>query len=136
MGQHGRGYDGRSNKKTEVAITAKYLPQRFSNHSPTASNTSISALWPPHGVDDDDDDARRCSTTWPWPKALAAKPSTLVLLTLALQPAYALIEVLEAVGLWLLKRWGEYFAVIATSVFLLDLPSYPRPCCPIGRPSP
>jgi uncharacterized membrane protein (DUF2068 family) len=50
-------------------------------------------------------------------KALAAKPSTLVLLTLALI-AYALIEVLEAVGLWLLKRWGEYFAVIATSVFL------------------
>jgi uncharacterized membrane protein (DUF2068 family) len=50
-------------------------------------------------------------------KALAAKPSTLVLLTLALT-GYALIEVLEAVGLWLLKRWGEYFAVIATSVFL------------------
>jgi uncharacterized membrane protein (DUF2068 family) len=50
-------------------------------------------------------------------KALAAKPATLVLLTLALI-AYALIEVLEAVGLWLLKRWGEYFAVIATSVFL------------------
>ncbi len=50
-------------------------------------------------------------------KALAAKPSTLVLLTLMLI-AYALIELLEAVGLWLLKRWGEYFAVIATSVFL------------------
>jgi len=50
-------------------------------------------------------------------KALAAKPSTLVLLTLALT-AYALIEVVEAVGLWLLKRWGEYFAVVATSVFL------------------
>src|ERR1700722_18107354 len=50
-------------------------------------------------------------------KALAAKPSTLALLTLMLT-AYALIEVLEAVGLWLLKRWGEYFAVIATSVFL------------------
>jgi uncharacterized membrane protein (DUF2068 family) len=50
-------------------------------------------------------------------KALAAKPSTLALLTLMLT-AYALIEVLEGVGLWLLKRWGEYFAVIATSVFL------------------
>ena len=24
----------------------------------------------------------------------------------------------EAVGLWLLRRWGEYFAVIATCVFL------------------
>jgi uncharacterized membrane protein (DUF2068 family) len=50
-------------------------------------------------------------------KALAAKPATLALLTLMLT-GYALIEVLEAVGLWLLKRWGEYFAVIATSVFL------------------
>src|ERR1700759_4828173 len=50
-------------------------------------------------------------------KALAAKPSTLVLLTLMLA-AYALLEVVEGVGLWLLKRWGEYFAVIATSVFL------------------
>src|ERR1700761_3148046 len=50
-------------------------------------------------------------------KALAAKPSTLALLTLALT-GYALVEVIEAVGLWLVKRWGEYFAVIATSVFL------------------
>jgi uncharacterized membrane protein (DUF2068 family) len=50
-------------------------------------------------------------------KALAAKPSTLALLTLMLA-AYALIELVEAVGLWLLKRWGEYFAVVATSVFL------------------
>jgi uncharacterized membrane protein (DUF2068 family) len=50
-------------------------------------------------------------------KALAAKPSTLSLLTLALA-GYALIEVVEGVGLWLLKRWGEYFAVVATSVFL------------------
>ncbi|CDO29295.1 DUF2127 domain-containing protein [Mycolicibacterium porcinum] len=32
--------------------------------------------------------------------------------------AYALIEFIEAVGLWLMKRWGEYFAVIATGVFL------------------
>jgi uncharacterized membrane protein (DUF2068 family) len=32
--------------------------------------------------------------------------------------AYALIELIEAVGLWLMKRWGEYFAVIATSAFL------------------
>jgi uncharacterized membrane protein (DUF2068 family) len=29
--------------------------------------------------------------------------------------AYALIEFIEAVGLWMLKRWGEYFAVVATS---------------------
>src|SRR6201996_4922672 len=50
-------------------------------------------------------------------EARAAKPSTLALLTLMLA-GYAALEILEAVGLWLLKRWGEYFAVIATSVFL------------------
>lgn len=50
-------------------------------------------------------------------RALATKPSTLTLLTVALT-AYALVEVAEGVGLWLLKRWGEYFAVVATSVFL------------------
>ncbi|WP_131723413.1 DUF2127 domain-containing protein, partial [Mycobacteroides abscessus] len=32
--------------------------------------------------------------------------------------AYASIEFIEAIGLWLMKRWGEYFAVIATSIFL------------------
>jgi uncharacterized membrane protein (DUF2068 family) len=31
---------------------------------------------------------------------------------------YAAIELVEAVGLWLMARWGEYFAVVATSVFL------------------
>jgi uncharacterized membrane protein (DUF2068 family) len=27
---------------------------------------------------------------------------------------YAAVEIIEAVGLWLLQRWGEYFAVVAT----------------------
>jgi uncharacterized membrane protein (DUF2068 family) len=31
---------------------------------------------------------------------------------------YALIELTEGVGLWLGRRWGEYFAMVATSVFL------------------
>jgi uncharacterized membrane protein (DUF2068 family) len=31
---------------------------------------------------------------------------------------YALIELVESVGLWLEKRWGEYFAMVATSIFL------------------
>lgn len=31
---------------------------------------------------------------------------------------YAVIELVEGIGLWLGKRWGEYFAVVATSVFL------------------
>ena len=50
-------------------------------------------------------------------KALAAKPSTLTLLTVVLL-AYAVLELVEGVGLWLLKRWGEYFAVVATAVFV------------------
>jgi len=32
--------------------------------------------------------------------------------------AYVAVEVIEGVGLWLVKRWGEYFAMIATSVGL------------------
>ncbi|HEY6315201.1 MAG TPA: DUF2127 domain-containing protein [Streptosporangiaceae bacterium] len=32
--------------------------------------------------------------------------------------AYALIELVESIGLWLAKRWGEYFAMVATSIFL------------------
>jgi uncharacterized membrane protein (DUF2068 family) len=31
---------------------------------------------------------------------------------------YAVIEVVEGTGLWLARRWGEYFAMIATSVGL------------------
>lgn len=50
-------------------------------------------------------------------KALATKPSTLTLLVFLLA-AYAGLELVEGVGLWLLARWGEYFAVIATSIFL------------------
>ncbi|BBY27682.1 DUF2127 domain-containing protein [Mycolicibacterium sediminis] len=50
-------------------------------------------------------------------KALAAAPSTLALIVVGLA-AYALLELVEAVGLWLEQRWGEYLAVVATSVFL------------------
>ncbi len=31
---------------------------------------------------------------------------------------YAVLMIVEGTGLWLAKRWGEYFAVIATAVFL------------------
>ena len=31
---------------------------------------------------------------------------------------YALIELVESVGLWMARRWGEYFALVATSIFL------------------
>jgi uncharacterized membrane protein (DUF2068 family) len=48
---------------------------------------------------------------------LNAKSSTLNLVALGLA-AYALLQIIEGVGLWLLKRWGEYFAVVATSLFI------------------
>ena len=44
-------------------------------------------------------------------------PRTLLYLAVGLA-VYAVIELVEAVGLWLGRRWGEYFAMIATSVFL------------------
>ncbi len=31
---------------------------------------------------------------------------------------YAALQFVEGTGLWLMKRWGEYFAVVATSIFL------------------
>ena len=31
---------------------------------------------------------------------------------------YAVIELIEGTGLWLGKRWGEYFAMVATSIFI------------------
>jgi uncharacterized membrane protein (DUF2068 family) len=42
---------------------------------------------------------------------------TLTFLAIGLA-VYALIELVEAVGLWQGKRWGEYFAMVATSIFL------------------
>jgi uncharacterized membrane protein (DUF2068 family) len=50
-------------------------------------------------------------------RLLLVKQSTLHLVAVALA-VYAAIEIGEAIGLWLLKRWGEYFAAVATAIFL------------------
>ena len=50
-------------------------------------------------------------------KSLMLTPRTLTLLAIGLA-AYALIELVESIGLWLGRRWGEYFAMVATSIFL------------------
>jgi uncharacterized membrane protein (DUF2068 family) len=50
-------------------------------------------------------------------EAFRLNPNTLALLAI-LAAGYAVLEVVEGTGLWLLKRWGEYFAMVATSVFL------------------
>jgi uncharacterized membrane protein (DUF2068 family) len=49
--------------------------------------------------------------------ALTLSPTTIKLVAGALV-AYTVIEVIEGVGLWLVRRWGEYFAMVATSAFL------------------
>jgi len=42
---------------------------------------------------------------------------TLTLLSAGLA-LYAIVELVEGTGLWLGRRWGEYFAMVATSIFL------------------
>jgi uncharacterized membrane protein (DUF2068 family) len=51
-------------------------------------------------------------------KAFAAKPSTLWILGLIIA-AYALLEGVEAVGLWRGRRWAEYLTFIATTLLLI-----------------
>jgi uncharacterized membrane protein (DUF2068 family) len=50
-------------------------------------------------------------------KALTAQHSTLELVAIGVL-AYGALELLEGVGLWLMKRWGEYVAVVGTAVFI------------------
>ena len=50
-------------------------------------------------------------------KLLHAKPSTLNLIAVGLV-CYGLLQIAEGVGLWSLKRWGEYVAVVGTSLFI------------------
>jgi uncharacterized membrane protein (DUF2068 family) len=49
--------------------------------------------------------------------ALNARGTTLNLVA-AFLVFYGVLQLVEGVGLWRLKRWGEYFAVVATSLFL------------------
>jgi len=48
---------------------------------------------------------------------IEARSNTLLWLALGLI-LYGGLQIVEGVGLWLLKRWGEYFAVVATSLFI------------------
>ncbi|RAG82343.1 DUF2127 domain-containing protein [Streptacidiphilus pinicola] len=50
-------------------------------------------------------------------KTFQYKHSTLLITAVALV-AYALIEIVEAFGLWAAKRWAEYLTVVATAAFL------------------
>jgi uncharacterized membrane protein (DUF2068 family) len=50
-------------------------------------------------------------------KVLNAKPSTLNLIGSGIL-LYGLLQLLEGIGLWSLKRWGEYVAVVGTTLFI------------------
>lgn len=50
-------------------------------------------------------------------KALSLQHRTLVEVALGVA-AYGCLQMLEATGLWLMRRWGEYVAVVGTSIFL------------------
>jgi uncharacterized membrane protein (DUF2068 family) len=50
-------------------------------------------------------------------QALAAKHSTLLLVAGGVL-LYGILQLTESVGLWLMKRWGEYVAAVGTSVFI------------------
>ena len=50
-------------------------------------------------------------------KAFTVSPRALGFIAIGLG-AYAVIEIVEGIGLWLGRRWGEYFAMIVTSIGL------------------
>ncbi len=50
-------------------------------------------------------------------KILNAKPSTLNVIAGALL-FYGALQIIEGIGLWSLKRWGEYVAVVGTTLFI------------------
>lgn len=50
-------------------------------------------------------------------EALNARRATLRVVA-ALVIAYGVVQLVEGIGLWLLKRWGEYLTVVATGVFV------------------
>jgi uncharacterized membrane protein (DUF2068 family) len=50
-------------------------------------------------------------------RVIEAESNTLLYVAIALI-VYGVLQVIEGTGLWLLKRWGEYFALVATSLGL------------------
>jgi len=50
-------------------------------------------------------------------RVIEARSNTLLFVAIGLI-VYGVLQLIEGTGLWLLKRWGEYFALIATSLGL------------------
>lgn len=101
-----------------VLYLLAYAVFRFSNHKGTvrdAFDTELPLLRPlANQIGWNIDDSKLVH----WAdKAFSLSSTTLMWIGIGVC-AYATLQVIEAVGLWLVKRWGEYFAVVATSVFL------------------
>lgn len=101
-----------------VLIAAGYGVYRFES-AQTALRGSFGRLVPALrplatqlGVDLDRSSILSAAT-----KALHARAGTLNLVAVGLV-VYGLLELVEGVGLWLAKRWGEYLTVVATAAFL------------------
>ncbi|MGZ4659072.1 MAG: DUF2127 domain-containing protein [Blastococcus sp.] len=101
-----------------VLIAAGYGVYRFES-AQKALSASFGALIPAArpladrlGVDLDHSAILSAAT-----RALHAGRGTLTLVATGLL-AYGLLELVEGVGLWLAKRWGEYLTVVATAAFL------------------
>lgn len=50
-------------------------------------------------------------------EAISLRHNTIILVAVGVA-AYATLELVEAVGLWLMRRWGEYVAVVGTGIFI------------------
>jgi uncharacterized membrane protein (DUF2068 family) len=50
-------------------------------------------------------------------KLLHTSQGTLTWVTIGVL-AYGCLELVEAFGLWIMKRWGEYVAVVGTGIFI------------------
>jgi uncharacterized membrane protein (DUF2068 family) len=101
-----------------VLVVAAYGVKRFSSAQTSlrrSFNDALPAAKPLAdrlGVDLDHSVLVRSAT-----KALHASQTTLTWVALGLL-AYGVLEGVEAVGLWLAKRWAEYLTVVATAAFL------------------
>ena len=62
-------------------------------------------------------DVKDSSTVESIEKLLNAKSSTLTLIAVAIV-LYGVLQLAEGVGLWSLQRWGEYVAVVGTTLFI------------------
>ena len=95
-----------------LALAVRALPATRSSRPSTASGRSCASCSSQLGFNID-----HSKLVGLIQHALTLSASALTLLAIGLA-AYAAIEVVEGVGLWLARRWGEYFAMVATSLGL------------------